>query len=61
MGWDIKQDGFGVVLSPELPALLRKELVPALRGFLEANSLGLGEFSGFLLHPGGAKILKTVQ
>ena len=61
MGWDIKQDGFGVVLSPELPALLRKELVPALRGFLDANSLSLGEFSGFLLHPGGAKILKTVQ
>ncbi len=61
MGWDIKQDGFGVVLSPELPALLRKELVPALRGFLEANGLSLGEFSGFLLHPGGAKILNTVQ
>ena len=34
MGWDIKEDGFGVVLSPELPALMRKSLRPALRGFL---------------------------
>ena len=24
MGWDIKDDGFGVVLSPELPALMRQ-------------------------------------
>ena len=61
MGWDIKEDGFGVVLSPELPGLLRKRLLPALRGFLDANGLSLGEFAGFLLHPGGAKILKTVQ
>ena len=58
MGWDIKEDGFGVVLSPELPGLLRKRLLPALRGFLDANGLSLGEFAGFLLHPGGAKILE---
>jgi alkylresorcinol/alkylpyrone synthase len=61
MGWDIKEDGFGVVLSPELPGLIRKRLLPALRGFLEANSLSLGEFTGFLLHPGGAKILTTIK
>jgi alkylresorcinol/alkylpyrone synthase len=61
MGWDLKEDGFGVVLSPELPALLRERLLPALHGFLDANGLSLGEFTGFLLHPGGAKILSTVQ
>jgi alkylresorcinol/alkylpyrone synthase len=61
MGWDIKEDGFGVVLSPELPGLIRKHLAPAVRGFLDANGMSLGEFTGFLLHPGGAKILKTAQ
>jgi alkylresorcinol/alkylpyrone synthase len=61
MGWDIKEDGFGVVLSAELPGLIRKRLLPALRGFLDANGLSLGEFTGFVLHPGGAKILNTVQ
>jgi alkylresorcinol/alkylpyrone synthase len=61
MGWDIKEDGFGVVLSAELPGLIRKRLLPALRGFLDANGLSLGEFTGFVLHPGGAKILSTVQ
>jgi alkylresorcinol/alkylpyrone synthase len=61
MGWDIKEDGFGVVLSPELPSLLRSKLLPALEGFLDGSGMTLGEFSGFLLHPGGAKILTTVQ
>jgi alkylresorcinol/alkylpyrone synthase len=61
MGWDIKEDGFGVVLSPELPGLIRKHLAPAVHSFLDANGMTLGEFTGFLLHPGGAKILKTAQ
>src|SRR6516165_7020187 len=26
MGWDIKDDGFGIVLSPELPSLMKKAL-----------------------------------
>jgi len=61
MGWDIKEDGFGVVLSPELPELIRAEFMAALNGFLDANRMDLGEFSGFIMHPGGAKILKTIQ
>ena len=61
MGWDIKEDGFGVVLSPELPGLIRSKFLPALQEFLDRSGMTLGEFSGFLLHPAGAKILKTVQ
>lgn len=61
MGWDIKHDGFGVVLSPELPALMRAELRPALNEFLERNHIGLGQFEGFLLHPGGRRVLETAQ
>jgi alkylresorcinol/alkylpyrone synthase len=45
MGWDIKEDGFGVVLSPELPGLIRTEFMPALKGFLDASGMDLGEFS----------------
>ena len=61
MGWDIKEDGFGVVLSADLPGLIRAHLAEAVQGFLDASGMSLGEFSGFLLHPGGAKILKTAQ
>ena len=31
MGWDIKDDGFGVVLSPELPSLMSEQLAPRYR------------------------------
>jgi alkylresorcinol/alkylpyrone synthase len=61
MGWDIKEDGFGVVLSPDLPGLIRNHLAEAVQGFLDRSGMSLGEFSGFLLHPGGAKILNTAQ
>jgi glycosyltransferase involved in cell wall biosynthesis len=54
-------NGFGVVLSPELPALMRKELRPALDVFLKRNGLELESFAGFLLHPGGRKILETAK
>lgn len=61
MGWDVKEDGFGVVLSPELPALLRRELRPALDAFLARSDLDLESFEGFLFHPGGRKILETAE
>jgi alkylresorcinol/alkylpyrone synthase len=61
MGWDIKEDGFGVVLSPELPELIETKLAPALQQFLDANSMSLGELSGFVLHPGGGKVLQTIE
>jgi alkylresorcinol/alkylpyrone synthase len=61
MGWDIKQNGFGVVLSPELPSLMRQELRPALDEFLVRNHLDLDQFEGFLLHPGGRRVLDTAQ
>jgi alkylresorcinol/alkylpyrone synthase len=61
MGWDIKDDGFGVVLSPELPSLMRKALAPALHDFLDRNGFRLSDFNGFLFHPGGRKLIETVQ
>jgi alkylresorcinol/alkylpyrone synthase len=61
MGWDIKDDGFGIVLSPELPSLMKKELAPALQDFLDRNGLSLGGFNGFLFHPGGRKLLETME
>ena len=61
MGWDIKDDGFGVVLSPELPSLMRKALAPALYDFLNRNGFQLSDFKGFLFHPGGRRLIETVQ
>jgi alkylresorcinol/alkylpyrone synthase len=61
MGWDIKDDGFGIVLSPELPSLMKRALAPALDDFLDRNGFSLSDFNGFLFHPGGRKVLETVE
>jgi alkylresorcinol/alkylpyrone synthase len=61
MGWDIKEDGFGVVLSPELPGLMRRELRPALDQFLERADYPLREFTGILFHPGSGKLLEAAE
>jgi alkylresorcinol/alkylpyrone synthase len=60
MGWDIKDDGFGVVLSPELTQLLRRRFQSALDGFLAREGLTLTDFDGFLFHPGGRKVLECL-
>lgn len=60
MGWDIKSDGFGVVLSPELTQLLRRRFQSALDGFLAREGLTLKDFDGFLFHPGGRKVLECL-
>ncbi|HUC51847.1 MAG TPA: type III polyketide synthase [Xanthobacteraceae bacterium] len=61
MGWDIKDDGFGIVLSPELPELMSAELKPALQDFLARNGFCLSDFNGFLFHPGGRRLLETAE
>lgn len=61
MGWDVRNDGFGVVLSPDLPELMQGRFGDALNGFLEREGLTLEDFDGFLFHPGGAKVLETLQ
>jgi alkylresorcinol/alkylpyrone synthase len=61
MGWDVKDDGLGVVLSPELTSLLRDRLSAALGSFLLRERLTLRDFDGFLFHPGGRKVLECLQ
>jgi alkylresorcinol/alkylpyrone synthase len=60
MGWEVKDDGFGVVLSPDLTILLRERLATALDGFLVREQLTLQDFDGFLFHPGGRKVLECL-
>ena len=61
MGWSIENDGFGVVLSPDIPRCARHELRPALDGFLARHGLVLGDLDGVILHPGGRKVLEAIE
>jgi alkylresorcinol/alkylpyrone synthase len=61
MGWDISEHGFGVVLSPQLPALIRDHLAGDLDSFLARNGLERHEIGSWVIHPGGPKVLEAVE
>lgn len=61
MGWDVKNDGFGIVLSAKLPTLVADRFGDALDGFLARHGMALGDFAGFLLHAGSSKVLDVAE
>jgi alkylresorcinol/alkylpyrone synthase len=61
MGWSIENDGFGVVLSPDIPRCARNEVRPALDSFLARHGLALDDLDGVILHPGGRKVLEAIE
>jgi alkylresorcinol/alkylpyrone synthase len=61
MGWDITADGFSVVLSAEIPNLVKREMRRDVDRFLESRGLTLADIEVFVCHPGGPKILEAFQ
>jgi alkylresorcinol/alkylpyrone synthase len=61
MGWSIEDDGFGVVLSPDIPRCARTGLRPALDRFLARQGLAFADLEGVIMHPGGRKVLEAVE
>lgn len=61
MGWQIEDDGFGVLFSRDIPALVRGLFREATDSFLAANDLTLDDIDALVMHPGGAKVLDALQ
>jgi len=40
---------------------MKRALASALDDFLDRNRFSLSDFNGFLFHPGGRKVLETVE
>ena len=61
MGWNITDDGLGVLFSRDIPTLVRTQFREAADGFLHARGLGLGDIDAFVCHPGGAKVISALE
>ncbi|GAA3431170.1 type III polyketide synthase [Kutzneria kofuensis] len=59
MTWDVTDLGFRMGLSPKVPDVLALHLRPAVEGLLRRN--GVTEVAGWAVHPGGPRILETVE
>jgi len=61
LGFDLRDSGFHIVLSKDLPDLLKSEIRDLVDGFLKAQGLQREQIKGWLLHPGGARLLENVE
>ncbi|WP_263382365.1 type III polyketide synthase [Granulicella arctica] len=61
MGWDIGDNGFTIVLSPDVPKVVNENLRSNVEGFLTENKLSLGDISTYIFHSGGPKVLEAME
>ncbi len=59
MGWKITEKGFRIVLSPEVPQLIREHLGHDVDAFLAAQGLKRNDLKSWVLHTGGPKVLEA--
>jgi alkylresorcinol/alkylpyrone synthase len=57
MGWNISEKGFRIILSTEVPTLIRENLGRDVDAFLADNGRQRSELKSFVLHTGGPKVL----
>lgn len=61
MGWDISPGGFRVVLSADIPNLVRAEVRDNVDSFLASRALTLADIDTFVCHPGGPRVLEAFR
>jgi alkylresorcinol/alkylpyrone synthase len=61
MGWRVRTSGFQVVLSAEVPEMVRKHLRGDIDGFLAEHRLGYDDIAVWVAHPGGPKVLQAME
>lgn len=61
MGWNISENGFRIVLSPEVPKVVRDNLGPGVDAFLAEHGLTRSDIGSWIMHTGGPKVLEATE
>lgn len=61
MGFDLRDSGFHIVLSREVPQMIRERIGGLVDGFLARHALAREDLRAYVLHPGGQKLLRFVE
>jgi len=61
MGWKINERGFNIVLSADVPDLVRKQLRNTVEEFLADNDMNMGQICSYIFHSGGPKVLQAME
>jgi alkylresorcinol/alkylpyrone synthase len=61
MGWSISENGFQIVLSPEVPQMVDQHLADDVDAFLASQDLRRADIGSWIIHTGGPKVLEAVE
>ena len=61
MGWDVSEKGFKIVLSAEVPEMVRRFLRRDVDAFLSEHGLATDDIVAWISHPGGPRVLEAMQ
>ena len=61
MGWNIGNDGFGIVLTADVPDLVHQYLGPDIRDLLAVHGLTVQDVGAWVSHPGGPKVIEAIE
>ena len=59
MGWEISEKGFRIVLSADVPTLVKENLGRNVDDFLAEHGLIRDEIGSWIMHTGGPKVLEA--
>jgi len=61
MGWDISENGFRIVLSREVPDVVREHLGPDVDALLAEHGFKRADVGSWVMHTGGPKVLEAAE
>ena len=61
MGFDLRNQGLQILLDKGLAPFVRREIVPAVEGFLAPRGLCRADIRRFILHPGGRRVIEVMS
>jgi alkylresorcinol/alkylpyrone synthase len=61
MGFALRDSGFHILLSKDVPELIGSQIRELVDGFLERNGRKREDIKGWILHPGGARLLGNIE
>lgn len=61
MGWNVSSSGFQLVMSRDVPKMADDYLREEVDDFLADHGLSIADISTWVCHPGGPKVLESIQ
>ena len=61
MGFDLTNNGLKMILDPSVPETIQEHFPAIINPFLEKNGLDIPAVDHLIFHPGGKKIVQTVE